>query len=367
MRKAVLVMLASLFLAIPAEAALVQVEVTGQVEYNFLRAAPLNEAQAGDPVSLKFQVDSNVFMDSTSFPTRGYNVILESFSFTAGPATVGATNPAPYGQIPYFVLRNNDPAVDGFFVSGSNVDFPFPGISTDTYGICGLIESHWDVSYPEDRLDSLDILDALGTYDYEGLSRYYFPLVDCGFEAMSVAFEQMTISLVPVEVPVDIKPGSCPNPFQAVSRGLLPVAILGTEDLDVSTIDPASIRLNGVAPLRSGYEDVGTPFEPYTGKESCALDCSDWEGDGLMDMTLKFDRQDLVDALGGPPDDNECLVLTLTGNFYEEYGGGPIIGEDVIGYKNRGPGQGIDPMPADRFVPVQQPSNRPSSPVEISR
>ena len=59
MRKAMLVILASAVLAFPAQAAKVQVEVTGQVEYNLLRAFPLNEAQAGDPVSLKFQVDSD--------------------------------------------------------------------------------------------------------------------------------------------------------------------------------------------------------------------------------------------------------------------------------------------------------------------
>jgi hypothetical protein len=362
-----MVVLASVVLAIPAQAALVQVEVTGTVEWNFLRAAPLDQAQAGDPVTMYFQVDSDVFFESGNFPTRGYNVILDSYSFTAGPATVGLTIPAPFGQTPYFVLRNNDPAVDGFFVSGNNVDWPFPGLATDTSGFCGLIESHYDIGYGEDALDSLDILDALGTYDFTGLTRYYFNLVDCGFEAMGLLFEQMTISLVPVEVPVDIKPGSCPNPFNATSRGALPVAILGTDDLDVSTIDPASIRLNGVAPLRSGYEDVGTPFDPYTGKESCALDCNDWGMDGLMDMTLKFSRQELIDALGGPPDDSECVVMTLTGNFYEEFGGGPIVGEDVVGIKNRGPSRGINPAPADRFTPVQSDPRRPLQPVDISR
>ena len=367
MKKAMMVVLASLVLALPAQAALVQVEVTGEVEWNFLRAFPLNQAKTGDPVTMSFQVDSDVFFESGNFPTRGYNVNLDSYSFTAGPATVGLTIPAPFGQTPYFVLRNNDPAADGFFVSGNNVDFPFPGLSTDINGICGLIESHYDIGYGEFTLDSLDILDALGTYDYTGLTRFYFNLVDCGFEAMGLLFEQMTISLVPVEVPVDIKPGSCPNPFNATSKGVLPVAVLGTEDLDVSTIDPASIRLNGVAPLRSSTEDVGTPFEPYTGKESCTFDCNDWGTDGLMDLTLKFSRQDLVDALGGPPDDNECVVMTLTGNFYEEFGGGPIVGEDVVGYKNKGPGRPIDPTPADRFSPVQSDPTGPVKPVNIGR
>jgi len=36
-----------------------------------------------------------------------------------------------------------------------------------------------------------------------------------------------------IEVPVDIKPTSCPNPLNVKSRGVLPVAILGTADFDV--------------------------------------------------------------------------------------------------------------------------------------
>ena len=53
-----------------------------------------------------------------------------------------------------------------------------------------------------------------------------------------------------IEVPVDIKPTSCPNPLNPKSNGVVPVAILGTADFDVSQIDPASILLEGVAPLR---------------------------------------------------------------------------------------------------------------------
>lgn len=44
-------------------------------------------------------------------------------------------------------------------------------------------------------------------------------------------------------------------------------AILGTSALDVTEIDPSTVRLEGVAPLRFNFEDVATPFEPFTGKE----------------------------------------------------------------------------------------------------
>ena len=109
---------------------------------------------------------------------------------------------------------------------------------------------------------------------------------------------------------------------------MLPVAILGTEDLDIATIDPASIRLAGVAPIRSNVEDVGTPFEPFVGKGSI-YDCNIEGPDGYIDLTLKFDTQEIVEALG-EVEDGEGLVLTLTGNLLEEFDETPIEGEDVV-------------------------------------
>ena len=130
-------------------------------------------------------------------------------------------------------------------------------------------------------------------------------------------------------VPVDIKPGSCPNPLNVRSHGKLPIAVLGTVDFDVTTIDPVTIRLEGVAPIRSSIEDVATPFEPFTGKEDCDLDCNDDGPDGWLDLTLKFRTQEIVDALG-EVENRECRVLTLTGNLKEESGGTPVEGEDIV-------------------------------------
>ena len=130
-------------------------------------------------------------------------------------------------------------------------------------------------------------------------------------------------------VPVDIKPQSCPNPLNVNDNGVLPVAILGTEDFDVTKVDPASVRLEEVAPLRWALEDVVTPFEPYTGKEDCFEDCTTKGPDDFMDLTLKFSEQEVISALGDVSD-GDCLVLHLTGNLKEEYGGSPFVGEDVV-------------------------------------
>jgi hypothetical protein len=131
-----------------------------------------------------------------------------------------------------------------------------------------------------------------------------------------------------IPVPVDIKPTSCPNPLNVNSNGVLPVAILGTEDFDVTQIDPASVALEGVSPLRWSEEDVATPYEPFIGKEDC-MDCSEERSDGFKDLTLKFDMQAIVEAIG-EVDHGQCLVLTLTGNLKEEFDGTDIMGEDVV-------------------------------------
>lgn len=131
-----------------------------------------------------------------------------------------------------------------------------------------------------------------------------------------------------LSVPVDIHPRSCPNPINTNKGGVLPVAILGTADVDVSQIDPDSILLEGVSPVRWAVEDVATPFTPLLGKEN-ALDCTTLGPDGRADLVLKFDAQQIVAALGTVKD-GKVVVLSLTGNLKDEFGGAFIEGEDVV-------------------------------------
>lgn len=135
------------------------------------------------------------------------------------------------------------------------------------------------------------------------------------------------------EIPVffDIKPTSCPNPLNRKSKGVLPVAVLGTEDFDITTIDPLTIRLSldgnrdgGVAPLRSDFEDVATPYEG----DEC--ECHDLGPDDYMDLTLKFSTQDLVAMNLSSYAVGEVVPLILTGNLLESAGDTPIIGRDCV-------------------------------------
>ncbi len=133
---------------------------------------------------------------------------------------------------------------------------------------------------------------------------------------------------VTLEIPVDVKPRRCPNPINTKTKGALAVAILGTDEFDVTQIDVSTIRLEGVEPIRWSLEDVATPFEPFIGKES-ALDCTEDGPDGYNDLVLRFQTKKIINALGDVAD-GDVRVLKLSGNLLEEFGGNPIKGEDVV-------------------------------------
>jgi hypothetical protein len=111
---------------------------------------------------------------------------------------------------------------------------------------------------------------------------------------------------VTAQVEMDIKPGSCPNSYNRNNRGVLPVAVVGAGGFDVSAIDVNSIlisRADGVGgsigPLEgppgphSVITDVATPFEGG----AAACDCHELEGDGILDLLLKFKTEELVATL----------------------------------------------------------------------
>jgi len=139
-------------------------------------------------------------------------------------------------------------------------------------------------------------------------------------------------------VSVDIKPGSCPSPLNVKSRGVLPVAILGSGDIDVTSIDPKTILITRegfdgvvpVAPIRYSYDDVGTP----SAGELCDCDDpgeddldEDSTADGLTDLTLKFSVPELVDGLGLTAiESRETIALTLLGDTED----GSFRGEDCV-------------------------------------
>jgi len=157
-------------------------------------------------------------------------------------------------------------------------------------------------------------------------------------------------------VPVDIKPRACPNRLDVDSDGVLRVAILGTSNLDVTTIDPKTVTMGGVAVLSKqenpfvtkkkiklvasklrhrdwNLEDVGTPCEPFEGKTD-PNQCNNLGPDGHLDIVLKFDTQAIADSLGDV-EDKEPITLQLRGQLLD---GTEIRGEDVVIIMKKGKG-----------------------------
>lgn len=184
-------------LAGAASAEIVRVEVTGEWDFGMIRSGVLNGVNSG-PASMSFNVDSNVFTDSSNFPTRGYHIIEDSFDLTLDGISVGMPDPYwPNGEIPLFILRNNDPAVDGFFL-GSNVDGFQDGVTIDNAGLIDpFLGVLFSATYNTDPIPSLDILDAVGTYTFAGLTSFNWGIDDAGIQPAGMIFDQFTISVVP--------------------------------------------------------------------------------------------------------------------------------------------------------------------------
>jgi hypothetical protein len=159
-----------------------------------------------------------------------------------------------------------------------------------------------------------------------------------GFFPVGIAvFDQFQPALDSVYV--DIRPFSRRNPLNVRSRGVLPVAILGTELFDVRDIDPATIRLNragtegrdateeDVAPIRWWkYIDISTPLE---GEHP---NCIELDPDGHEDLIMLFRTPQVAEAIGEVSDGEE-VVLAITGCLT---GGSEFEGEDFVTILKKG-------------------------------
>ena len=99
---------------------------------------------------------------------------------------------------------------------------------------------------------------------------------------------------------MDIKPGSDPNSINLKSKGVVPVAVLTTDDFDASDVNPDTAEFADAQPVRWAMEDV--------------------DGDGDVDLLFHFKTREL-DL------DENSAEATLTG---ETYGGTPIQGTDTV-------------------------------------
>lgn len=182
-----------------AHATTVEVTATGTVVFNAIAESPLGDVNPSESVEMSFAVDSNNFVEGIPGDTRGYVIDQSSFLLNfSGGVSVKLLDPFPAGQTPYFSLVEGFPVSDGFFVSTSPISPGGVPLEQEP------VNFNLDLGYDGGTLDSLDILDALGTYDFDGLTRFGFNLWQIFPDnvVLEMNFAQMTIVPEPASLAI---------------------------------------------------------------------------------------------------------------------------------------------------------------------
>jgi hypothetical protein len=296
----------------------VRVTISGSVEENQIDDPPLGNADVGEEATLTLFLDSDDFVTSGTFPVRGYVIDEPSCTLTIGTTTVGLADPFPASETPYFVVRNDDPAVDGFFV-GSDIDGFADGIPLDQEGVFGAFRANYSVSYDNDPLPTLDILDALGSYDFTGLTSFNFSVDDGPFNPMLILFETLTIELFDPPTPPAVPDGSDGPPLRVQKVPNNPQSLRLLFDTTTCVGDVSHHLIHG---FRSDLPAVAGGTFAVDGSV-CAIGGSPFTWSGVPDPSL--DPSNLL------------WFLMLTGDGGTTEGS---WGSDSTGAERVGPGAG---------------------------
>jgi PKD repeat protein len=90
-------------------------------------------------------------------------------------------------------------------------------------------------------------------------------------------------------VDIDIKPLSDPNSINLKSKGVIPVAILGTASFDATTVDGTTVMFAGASPAHDHSDPLVV-----------ANHLQDVDGDGYIDYIFHFKVQDTNISSGNP-------------------------------------------------------------------
>ncbi|MDB4308049.1 hypothetical protein N9985_02040 [Gammaproteobacteria bacterium] len=119
----------------------------------------------------------------------------------------------------------------------------------------------------------------------------------------AIYWDDVSLKALFVPIAIDIKPGSDPNPVNPKSKGVIPVAVLGSMDFDATQVDFSTVEFGPgkASPVHDGHvENVN--------------------GDGFEDMVFHFKTQGTGITCG----DTEA---TLSG---ETFGGDAFTGTDSV-------------------------------------
>ncbi len=191
-------------------------------------------------------------------------------------------------------------------------------------------DSQWDVGLTP--FDGSEVCSPPRTFSF-GTHSFIVEVYDnSGF----VTRIPVTINLTgsPVMASLDIRPGSCPNPLNPRSKGVLGVALLGSGDFDVRDVDTSTLGLrefgHGAEGAKPGQSRIWDATTHPSGGTECA--CPDEGADGFEDLHLKFRTEDVVAAMR-PAVKGDVVRLVLEGLLTD---GTPFIAVDcarIVGFQ----------------------------------
>ena len=232
----------------------------------------LNQAEKGwKNFGLLFRAETDVMLVSVRFPNQGLADTIQLLRNS--DSALLASIPVPAG--------NRNAIVNINYPLNAQESYRLVAMTPNNkyFGTLGAYK--FPTAYPE-----ITILGSYLGYPYYGLW---------------CTFNDINVQVNSIEVAVDIKPGSAVNSINLKSKGVVPVAILTTEDFDAVNVDANSVIFAGASPVRAQIEDVNS--------------------DGYNDILFHFRTRELSELSSG------STKASLTGTTLE---GTSITGEDTV-------------------------------------
>jgi hypothetical protein len=230
-------------------------------------------------------------------------------AFFSGPWTWDSELPVEFTITDLYVVTDRFKVYDGgsFVIETPNIDdwdvlglpdpFDSPPFTTDP-----------DTALADGRFSSALIIFASGSHSIT-IEDIHIPPTGLNgpFIDGTVAFKAEKLSVWPI----DIKPWSDPNSINSKSKGVIPVAILGSDIFDVTTVDVTSLGF--------GPGDA-EPVHDLTDPIVYADHLQDVNLDGYLDLVCHFKTQESGLAKG----DTDAILTGATND------GGTFTGTDSV-------------------------------------
>ncbi|MEZ6135007.1 MAG: Ig-like domain-containing protein [Pirellulaceae bacterium] len=214
-----------------------------------------------------------------------------------------------------FVVAENSPVgtlvgvIEAIDVDGDELEFSLVGEGVEAFAI--------------DDTGRISVLDA-ALLDYE--THPVFDLEVVVSDAVGTSSASVQIELLnEIEVAIDIAPGDDTNTISDRSK-FLSVAILTNSDVNPLTmLDLTSLRLRAVG----GSDSIGARASR---KHGVQYESTDVNGDGLLDLVVKFEVRDLNLSA-------DTSALELTGDFLPAFGGLSFSATQAVDLNSPGKGK----------------------------